>query len=46
MAVGMTAQQRYAIENYCLLAFECADPRFGRVVGDFKVCMTVNAGWE
>ncbi len=42
----MSDQQRYAIENYCLLGFEVSDPRFHRQHGSTRVGLSVNAGWE
>ena len=44
----MTRQQRIAWMAPCLLAFEAAHPRYGRVAADGKVSVivTVNAGYE
>ena len=44
----MTPQQRTAWMAPCLLAFECAHPRYGRVAagGKVSVIVTVNTGYE
>jgi hypothetical protein len=44
----MTPAQLIALKMPCLLAFECAHPRYGHVVsgGKVGVIVTVNSGYE
>lgn len=42
----MTAEQRRALRFVCLLAEECAHPRFGTRTPLGSVVLTVNAGYE
>lgn len=44
----MTPAQRTAITTPCLLAFECAHPRYQRLAsgGKVSVIVTVNSGYE
>lgn len=43
----MTTAQETARAHICLLAEECAHPRFGRTVpGLGTVVLTINAGYE
>lgn len=42
----MTAAQRAAIGHPCLLAEECAHPRYAWGVPGSSLVLTVNAGYE
>jgi hypothetical protein len=44
----MTPQQKTAMKYPCLLAFECAHPRYAKLVsgGNVSVILTINAGYE
>lgn len=44
----MTPAQRTALMTPCLLAFECAHPRYCRLAsgGQVSVIVTVNSGYE
>lgn len=42
----MTPAQRTARMHICLLAEECAHPRYGQVLPLGSVVLTINAGYE
>lgn len=42
----MTPQQRTAIAYPCRFAFETAHPRFGSLLRDGSLVLTINSGYE
>jgi hypothetical protein len=45
-SAAYTPAQAVAVEHVCLLAEECAHPRFGYVLPLGTLNLTINAGYE
>ncbi len=46
VAMRFTPDQRLALEHICLLAEECAHPRFAHPLPLGSLVLTINAGYE